>query len=224
MFMKEEISVLAKNLLNLVYPLHCEICEKPLDVLAAYPVCAFCAGKIRKHPTPYCQNSSFCFEKAYSAYLYEGIMKELIHKFKYNKRRSLEPLLSSFLTDFVKENKDLLQDIDIITFVPLRYTRLSERAFNQSELLARGSSDKFGITLRDTLEKVKSTRPQNELTREERLKNLKGSFKVKWDPAGRSFLLIDDVMTTGATLDECARTLLDNGAKRVRCLTLARGL
>ncbi len=130
------------------------------------------------------------------------------------------------MTDFIKENPKILDGIDTITFVPLTGRRLREREFNQSMVLAKILSREFGLPLREALVKTNSTKPQNELTRAERLINLKGVFKVKFGSRIKNsgMLLIDDVMTTGATLSECSKTLLDGGASKVNCLTLARGI
>jgi ComF family protein len=113
----------------------------------------------------------------------------------------------------------------MITSVPLRNGRLVERGFNQSRVLACEISKEFGIPFSEILSKSKNTRHQNELSREERLVNLEGSFKANPGNAlrGAKVLLIDDVMTTGATLNECSKVLLHSGAKVVRCFTLARG-
>ena len=163
---------------------------------------------------------------AYSACLYEGPLKEIIHSFKYKKRISLAKIVSKFMIDFISENGEVLEGIDIITFVPLKNDRLRERGFNQSKVLAFNISKEFGIPLLDALQKTRATRPQNELSRDERLANLDGAFKVKGDVElnNARMLLIDDVMTTGATLSECSKILLDAGALEVRCLALARGI
>lgn len=133
--------------------------------------------------------------------------------------------MAKFMIDFVKENIDLLGGVDIITFVPIQHKRLIDRGFNQSKVLASNLSNEFKIPLLDTLKKTRSTKAQNDLKRSERLVNLKGAFKVRGGAAlkERCILLIDDVMTTSATLNECSKTLLDSGAKKVKCLTLARG-
>ena len=115
-----------------------------------------------------------------------------------------------------------------MTFVPLRRKRLSERGFNKSELLARGIAARAGLAAAACLEKSGRTRNQNELPRDERLANLRGAFRPRAGAraglAGKTALLVDDVMTTGATLDECSRALLAAGAREVRCITLARGI
>jgi competence protein ComFC len=131
------------------------------------------------------------------------------------------------LINFVKDNRGVREGIDAVTFVPLEKRRLRERGFNQSRILASSLSKEFGIPLVDALEKIRVTKHQNELSREDRLTNLGGAFRVKNTSRplkGLKVLLIDDVMTTGATLNACSLSLFNEGAAEIRCLTLARGV
>lgn len=240
--MAQGIMKLTKGFLNLIYPLRCAACGKDLDPMDASGVCERCLEKVRRNPLPHCRAcgkslhnaSDLCgdcarkrpeFDKAYSGYMYEGVVKELIHVFKYNGRTALSKILTKFIVDFISENPEISSGADIITYVPLESRRLRERSFNQSKVLAAELSRKLEIPVTDALEKVRITRHQNELSREERLRNLKGAFSVKRnaDIANKAVLLIDDVMTTGATFNECAVALKTAGAKQVRCLSLARG-
>ena len=169
------------------------------------------------------------FSAAYSACLYEGPLKELMHKFKYNNRRSLSGVFTAIMLDFIKDNPGIIEGVDAITFVPLHRNRTLARGFNQSELLAELTGRELGIPMIDSLEKTRATKNQNELSREARLVNLEGAFRVKPNiesdaVEGRDMLIIDDVMTTGATLNEAAAALMGRDAGYVRCLTLARGI
>lgn len=218
------ITAVAKSFLNLVYPLRCASCNKDIEALNNFGICDLCLRQIPENSNP--PIKGLHFEKAYSACLYEGVLKELIHKFKYKNKVSLSKILSKLMIDFIKYNPEALAEIEIITFVPLHDARERERGFNQSGILAAKLSKESGIRFSDTLKKTIATRHQNELSRNDRLINLKGAFKIR-DGAmieGLNVLLVDDVITTGATLDECAKTLLDNGAKKVNCFTLARGI
>lgn len=233
---------LTKYFTNLIYPLHCAACVTPLHPLDEFGVCRQCVEQIRPNPKPYCRSCGrsvdktlapcaecrkrrFHFDRAYSAYLYEGALKELIHLFKYRSRISLSRLLGRLMADYLKENRELLSAIDVITYVPLSARRLRTREFNQSKVLALKIAEWSGIPVVDALAKRAHTRPQNELSRDERLANLSGAFEAKEEAAkGKNILLIDDVMTTGATFDECAKALKKSGAKGVACLALARGL
>jgi competence protein ComFC len=153
-------------------------------------------------------------------------MKNLIHGFKYDSRLHLSEVLSDLFSAFLCDNHSLLDGVDRVTFVPMAQKRLRKRGFNQSLVLAKGVAESYGIPMDDCMEKYRPTKNQNELSRDDRLVNLRGAFRVKdaSDISGRTVLIIDDVMTTGATLNECARALLDAGASEVRGITLARGI
>ena len=239
----QKVLEVAKHFINLIYPLHCAICKKALDGLDEFGVCGFCISTIKPNPKPYCrscgrslqnalklcrecQKKRFHFDRAYSACLYEGALRDLIHLFKYKGTLSLGSLLSKLMIDFIKENEEIIDGIAMMTYVPLSGGGVfRKREFNQSGLLAHEVSKEFDIPISDTMRKAKQTKPQSELSKDERLVNLKGVFTVRSRKAlGGEILLIDDVMTTGATLDECSKVLLAGGARRVRCLTLARGL
>jgi len=237
------IAILAKFGINLIYPLHCAYCKKRLNPLDSLGVCPLCIAKIKKNPKPYCvscgrsvvrspdlcpecRKARFSFKTAHSACIHEGILKELIHLFKYKGRLNLSNLLSGLMIDFIKENDYLLSGVDAVTFVPIQRRRIIKRGFNQSGILARDITKAFGLPLLDILKKVRKTKPQNELSRDDRLNNLNGAIRVnsRGRINGLKILLIDDVMATGATLDESAKALLSGGAKEVRCLTLSRGI
>jgi len=226
--MSDMISIrdIAKGIASLAYPAQCAACKAPVDDGGEIPVCRDCLDKIRPSERPPESDARrFSFSCAYSVCRYEGSMKELTHSFKYRRKASLAKLFSNILTDFINDRPEILQGIDIVTFVPLQAARSREREFNQSELLARGIAGHFSIAVECLLEKAAATKNQNKLPREERMVNLRGAFRPKAGagPAGRRVLLVDDVMTTGATLDECSKTLIDAGAIEVRCLTLSRG-
>jgi len=124
------------------------------------------------------------------------------------------------------EHPEICRDIDVVTFVPMGQGHARAKEYNQSEVLARRVAALSSLACLCALQKVRKTKPQNALSREERLINLRGAFTAR--PRARvkdaRVLLVDDVMTTGATLGECAKVLRDAGAREVRCLTLARGV
>ncbi len=237
------IAAIAKNFINLIYPLHCAACKKPLDPENNSAICGHCIGLIKPNPAPYCihcgrsvdmagcacddclQNRP-AFSKALSACLYEGALKDLILQFKYKGKLALSGDLSGLISDFLYNNTDIIEGVDMVTFVPIGRDRMIKRGFNQSKVLAKHLSDSYGIPMADCIEKITFTKNQNELSRQERLSNLKDAFRAKGAAslAGFTILVVDDVMTTGATLNECAVALLKAGAGSVRCLTLARGL
>lgn len=221
------IQAITKNFLNLIYPSHCHVCKVHLEALNETGLCDLCKSQIKRNPKPYSKDKKYYFERAYSACLYQDVLKELIHLFKYKEKIALGRFLSSLMVDFLKNNPEILDGIDMISFVPLQNNRLRERGFNQSRILAFHISKGSGIPLSDTLKKTRRTENQNELSRSRRLLNLNGAFEIKKNTgslAGLKILLVDDVMTTGATLNECAKTLSEAGAREIICFTLARGL
>jgi ComF family protein len=153
-------------------------------------------------------------------------MRECIHKFKYSGALVLEGLFAALLTDFAKKHMDMMR-FDCIIPVPLHRVKLRERTFNQAAILASSLSRKSGLLcINNNLTRIKSGKSQITLSKRERLKDIKGAFKVK-NPAsleGKSVLLVDDVFTTGATANECAKALRRSGVKYIEVLTLARGI
>ncbi len=233
---------ITKDLLDLVYPPQCLACKAPLDHTKEAYLCKRCVGDIKTNPKPWCvkcgravggvgalchecRKTRYHFERAYSACLYEGPLKECVHQFKYRGRSQLSRLLSGFIIDFIKDNAEILEGVNAVTAVPLSAKRLKEREYNQSRLLAAEISETFALPLLDALIKTRSTPPQSEMRRESRLTNIKDAFGMREgvNLNGRNVLLVDDVLTTGSTLNECARVLAEAGAKKVIALTLARG-
>jgi ComF family protein len=164
------------------------------------------------------------FAKARSLAHYEGMMADLISHFKYMGASRLAKPLSYLLADY--SNSDFsFRDYNLIMPVPLHSRRLRQRGYNQSLLLARTVSSKHSIPLDyKSLKRIRPTQPQTELSWPQRQKNVHGAFAVHKPEAAaeKTILLIDDVFTTGATVEECARALLKAGSKRVDVLTLVR--
>jgi len=151
-----------------------------------------------------------------------GPTKELIHNLKYNSVTEIVLILGKVMAKALQKNvpkKDIL-----ITFAPLHRRRLAQRGFNQAELLAKNISKTNKIPMKNLLEKKKNTKRQVELKGRERRKNLEGVFAFKdGDLKGKTIIIVDDVTTTGATLNECAKVLKKAGAKEVWGLVVARG-
>ena len=151
---------------------------------------------------------------------------EAIHLLKYRKKTSLSRPLGALARKTFVQFWDI-DAIDLLVSVPLHVKRLRERGFNQAHLLIRGWAKQDGIPLDGlTLSRSRWTAPQTTLSRGERRKNIKGAFSVRHPNRikGRKVLLVDDVYTTGATVNECARVLMKAGAEFVDVLTLARAI
>jgi ComF family protein len=153
---------------------------------------------------------------------YEGSLQEAIHHWKYEGKTNLTPFFSEWMAEGLKRYWKP-DSFDFLIPVPLHTQRLRERGFNQALLLVKELSRRTGIPYRKTiLQKKKPTVPQVNLSGAEREKGLRGAFHVVGmeELEGKWVLLVDDVYTTGATVNECSKVLLRGGAKRVDVLTL----
>ena len=184
----------------------CEICGQPME----YETCKYCVA-----------GENF-FDKAVSVMLYEGLARHLILKFKDQDATLYVPIFARWLNRIIQ---DFSQDVDFLVPVPISLTRRFERKYNQTELLCIELQKLSGLNYEPRiLEKIRETAPQKSLNREKRLKNLKKTFSVneKISVKNKVVLLIDDVITTGATANACAELLKKSGAAKVYVATLAR--
>jgi len=164
-----------------------------------------------------CMQQAPPFSRVIAYGLYEGVLAEAIHQFKFHRVRRLSKPLGNLLLDLD------IPHADGIIPVPLRKKGLIERGFNQSLLISHLIAKRTGIALfMDSLRKTKDTAPQIGLSARERLMNLKNAFEVRGNVTDLRLLLVDDVITTGATVRECSKMLLKAGAKEVTVLALAR--
>lgn len=164
-----------------------------------------------------CGEMHLSFDEARSAVNYDDSAKSLIHRLKFGNAAYLAQPLSQFMLDVL-----LLSDwdADCITFVPIHKVSRRKRGYNQAELLARAVAEHVDIPCKPLLDKIKRTPDQARLDRQQRLDNLKSSFAVIEKPP-EHVILVDDVLTTGSTADECAKILKSAGAKVVYVLTFA---
>lgn len=160
--------------------------------------------------------------RAVAVFEHEGVLQQLVHGLKYQDRHDARRLFGRWL---VEAGRDLLPDTDLIVPIPLSRRRLLWRRFNQAALLAQDVARGAGVAWRpDVLVRTRSTASQVGLTREQRRLNVRGAFAVpgRWraQVEGRNILLVDDVITTGATVEAAARVLKDAGARRVDVLAV----
>jgi competence protein ComFC len=242
--LRARASSLAKLVELLVYPSFCRLCAEALDEPGERVVCRAClAGLVpRRGPScPVCGRfhegaggdhvCSRCLERlpAFSVHrscgTYGGTLKDVILLFKYRKFAPLSRPLAEYAAACTDGDAGLWNGTDFLVPVPLHPARRRERGFNQSRLLAR---DLAGLRRMRVLErclvKTGNAPPQAGLRAADREKNVKDAYAVRRPRKikGRTLILVDDVTTTGATIRECARVLLEAGAKEVRALTLAR--
>jgi competence protein ComFC len=151
-------------------------------------------------------------------------LKDPIRRFKYNQKTYLRKPFAQFMMAFVQTYHLDIEQFDIIVPVPLFPSRLRERGYNQSRLLAEPIAQKYHIDLSlKNLVRVRNTRHQTLLSEKERWTNIHGAFRIKHSAefSGKNILIVDDLLTTGATASEAARTLKGAGAETVGVLTLA---
>ncbi len=218
-------------LADLFYPEWCVSCDaRASDVLCracfdALPwmggsTCGRC-GLPTAFETPVCgacKNVDFAFSTARAPLRYEGVGKEIVHALKY---RGYTTVVGRLAAPLLAETAEGSGAFDWVVPVPLHRARFRRRGFNQAALLAGGLADSINTPVSDTLQVVRSTRDQVELSAAERRRNVAGAFSAKTRTRGR-LLLVDDVFTTGATTSACAAALLDAGADEVHALTLCR--
>jgi len=235
------LSELLWNLKQIIYPDRnkCYFCNKFLKLYenifcnkclygispqnSNYITCRIC-GKFIKGQVicSACRKSQPPFMLARAVGVYEGLIKEILHKFKYQGIRSLAEPIGRFMALESLRHKEFIE-CSHITYVPLSTKRLKERRYNQSQLLAYELSKYLKIPVKDLLEKIIDTEPMAKLTREERLKNLAHAFRVKEQVKFQRVILVDDVYTTGSTVSLCCHELLEGGIKEVCVLTFATG-
>jgi len=248
--MSRAIAAPFRGLFELVFRPSCLVCGKSPS---GSPVCPDCASLFKRLGEACCAKcgrptfepsavedvSNFVcetcarerprFDRAVSTFLYEGAMRDAILAFKYRKRFSIKdvlgPLFATNLSGRLKNGPPGHALVaELIIPVPLHASRLREREFNQSAILASYLSKEVGVPVRyDVLARVRRTEFQSTLSRAKRIANVKGAFEVIQSEAvdGASVLLVDDIFTCGATANECARVLKKAGAKSVVVGTLA---
>ncbi|MCX8027660.1 MAG: ComF family protein [Thermodesulfovibrionales bacterium] len=225
-----------KTLLNHLFPDKCPVCSERSDKDEINPFCSACWNEISPYNGYRCDicgipiesiHTSICgeclqktpfYDKIFYYGLYEKVLKEVIHLLKYQSISRLSKVVAHLVSSV-----EIPQGIDIVTPVPLHKMRLLVRGFNQSANIAYHFSRIKAIQFKvDILKKTVNTPPQTTMQRDERLKNMKGKFSVAKDVKDKVILLFDDVVTTSATVNECAKVLKIAGARKVYVVAVAR--
>ena len=226
---------------DLIVPPCCLVCRAPLG--AHHLLCAPCWREVHFIRPPLCDvmgiplpfdtggrmvsaaaaASAPAYDRARAVAHYSGAMRTLVHQFKYADRHDARALFGRWLAE---AGRDLMAGVDLVAPVPLSRWRLLSRRFNQAAILAQELSRQTGLAVDlHLLQRSRSTSTQVGLTRDQRRRNLAGALRVprsrRASLTGRNVLLIDDVITTGATVEACARALKRAGAARVDVLALA---
>ena len=228
---------------SLLYPARCEYCAT--DISQSAYLCDSCRKKAKRIEEPFCRTCSepffgamdeefscsncagrkFHFTFGVSRFRSRGVVREMIHRFKYGHEFHLRFPLADLLAANFDDSRIASQPFDFLVPVPLHSTRMREREFNQAGVLANLAGEKIGAPVFDCLQRIRYTTTQTQFDRDERMENLRNAFRLREsaDVRGKHLVLIDDVFTTGSTVDECARMLLNAGATSVRAVTVARG-
>ena len=199
----------------------CARCREEFELIEP-PFCPHC-GRPRSNSRlcPLCQHDPLRIDGVRSVAYHDGVLREAIHGFKYSNLRDLAIPLGELMSDYWRKRP---LPAGILVPVPLHHGRLRERGYNQAALLTRELGKTVGLPIsEDSLARVRATRPQVELGPQERKENVYGAFRCSdVQLKGKRILLIDDVCTTGATLQACSIALKQAGARSVWALTLAR--
>jgi ComF family protein len=231
----------ARLALDIALPTLCVACREPV---AGVGVCAECWAKLSFIAPPFCPRLGIPFvydpgpgllsmeaiadppayQRARAAVRYDDVARTLVHALKYHDRTDLAPAMGRWMA---RAGEELLAEADVLVPVPLHWRRGWSRRYNQSGALARVLAKQAGVPVaRDALRRIRPTPQQIGLNRSQRASNVQGAFKVAADRTaaiqGRRVVLIDDVLTSGATADACARALLRARAAQVDVLVFAR--
>ena len=196
----------------------CEYCDEMAEVVDFTKNCRRC-GMPKKQCE--CSRRVFHFSGCAAPFYNIGVTQEAMYSYKFNRKEYIAEFFAERMAITVKTAYSDI-DFDIVTFVPMKLRKKLKRGFNQSEVFAKRISKICGIPFYDNLLKVgNNSITQHKLSEEERFKNVKGKFIANkaFNISGKTVLLVDDIKTTGATLDECAKQLLLLGADEVYCVT-----
>jgi ComF family protein len=230
-----------RTALDLALPPLCASCREPVE---GKGLCPSCWSKLSFITRPYCERLGIPFaydpgpgilsmeaiadppsyNRARAAVRFDEISRALVHSLKYGDRLDLAPMMGRWMS---RAGREILAEADALVPVPLHWRRQWARRFNQSAMLASAISAESGVPIAGrVITRVKATVQQVGLTRSERASNVQGAFKVpeesKGAVVGRRLVLVDDVLTSGATVEGCARALSRAGAANVDVLIFAR--
>lgn len=240
--MMSTITAPLRLVVDFALPPLCPACREPVG--GAGGLCAACWSRLSPIERPFCERLGIPFAydpgpgilsmqaiadppsytRARAAVRYDDVARTMVHALKYGDRLDLAPAMGRWMA---RAGGELLADADVIVPVPLHWRRLWARRFNQSAALVNVISRQSGLPANfEVLKRVKATPQQVGLSKSERVQNVQGAFRVPSDRkaqiARRRVVLIDDVLTSGATAEACARTLLRAGARQVDLLVFAR--
>ena len=226
------------NLLDLLYPPKCVFCRELLKWGTEKWVCKPCSTEIeyisgnvcpqcgrpveaKIKACHECRSSQKFFTHNHALFVYDGTIRDSIHRFKYNR----SPQYSKyFASEFANRLHDEITRHQFLVGIPMHKSKMKSRGFNQADLLAKETSLLTNVAvLENTLLRVKNTKPQNALDKTSRLNNLQDAFVITSNNIieGKRIILVDDIYTTGSTINECAKVLKEAGATEVNSITIS---
>ena len=228
----DSIKTVFSGVIDLFWPPHCAICNSRTE---NSPLCDDCFSKIPREKGFFCAEcgnaliSGLCSlhsEQTYPGYLpvfhFCDVVRDCIHMLKYSNRRDIGEFFGEIMFQKALET-DEFAGINGLVPIPLHGARKRDRGYNQSEVMANRISKLCGVpVLTKGIRRVKNTTSQTKLNHDERHENMSGAFKIDIDLTGKHFIIIDDVITTGATTRELARTISRAGGKVARAICIAR--
>lgn len=233
---------LVEELLYLVYPRRCPVCHQIVEPKGEVicggcrkrlqpilePCCKKCGKPVEREEQEYCYDCAkwkHCFEEGRALYVYDKVMKKSIAYFKFQNRREYAKAYAEEICRCLGE-KILQWGADCFVPVPIYRKKRIERGFNQAEVLAEEVSKRVGIPVdKEILVRIRRTLPQKELNEEERRKNLINAFQIgKKGVKYKKIILVDDIYTTGSTIDACTKVLKASGVQKVYFLSLCIGI
>ena len=207
-----------RKILKLLYPPKCILCQRLLSEEAGLcPTCLKQAPEFKKSHLRFSYVAGWT-----SVWYYKDMVRGSIHRFKFLKRRHYAKTYGRILAARLK--KDGFMDFDVLTYVPVSFLRQLVRGYDQVELICDALSRELGITAVKCLKKIRNTPPQSNIKDVARRRaNVLGAYRCPnpMEVKGKRILLLDDVITTGATIAECSRVLIGAGAKDIRCASMA---
>ncbi len=232
------------GLFNLLLPAACPLCRRELTAPSFPGLCPVCLEQLLPLPTPRCPRCALpyptedgsnhlceaclrdppAFDRVIALGVYDGLLREAVHRFKFENVVNLDRPFGRLLAEQIEAELPATRP-DLILPVPLHVGRLRQRGYNQSLLLARQLGRRWQVPVASRqLVRPRVTPPQQGLSLAVRQKNLRGAFALQTPLSGETVLLVDDVMTTGATLRECAQTLRQGRAGEIWVAVLGRAL
>ena len=209
---------LYRTLLSLFFPRTCASCG--CIIRLAGPLCRKCIRNLETFPLS--GNTSVNIYKRYHIFKYCDTLRKVVHLYKYRHHKYISLFLGKHLNTFVQFYDILYKNkIDLICPIPIHRQRHRERGYNQSLLIAEHISCKHGIVCRELIKAVKNRKTQTAMNARQRALNTLDCFSAIDDVTGKNIMLIDDVCTTGATINECAKILKTSGADKIIVLTAA---